>query len=210
MLDYEIQKLASFEIKSGEAMISDPCYPIGTWCQGVVHNVKNGTWQASVCRVTEIIPIDKEEYKDIRNAILFAHHKDHEVNMLDDKWITLDIDIGVDGGSAGIYDYASYGKDESVPAKSDVVSENSSFKLENLGDKWGNYNADLTLDTEFLAGVLPTGVVSSSGYGDGSYEVSVVKAENSKVVGIKIIFIDIYESEEEEDFYGLNELFEGY
>ena len=35
-----------FEIKSGKVVLSDPCYELGTWCQGIVNNVKNGEWFA--------------------------------------------------------------------------------------------------------------------------------------------------------------------
>lgn len=35
--------LGEFKCKSGKLIVSDPCYPLGTWCQLVLNNVKEGT-----------------------------------------------------------------------------------------------------------------------------------------------------------------------
>ena len=35
-------------IESGSVVVSDPCYTIPTWCQGIVDNVKNGRWMGFV------------------------------------------------------------------------------------------------------------------------------------------------------------------
>jgi hypothetical protein len=34
--------VGKFYIKSGKVMVSDPCYKIGTWCQGTLKNIKKG------------------------------------------------------------------------------------------------------------------------------------------------------------------------
>jgi hypothetical protein len=50
-------------------------------------------------------------------------------------------------------------------------------------------------------GVLPQGVVSSSGFGDGSYPVFGEKDENGEWVVFEVVFIyDEDEEEDEEDF----------
>lgn len=36
--------LGSFDVHSGELIVSDPCYSLGTWCQGKLENVRNGEW----------------------------------------------------------------------------------------------------------------------------------------------------------------------
>jgi len=41
----------TFEITSGVMVCSDPCYEIPTWCQGIVENVKKGTWLAGVEKI---------------------------------------------------------------------------------------------------------------------------------------------------------------
>ena len=184
MKTFKMYPLGEFEIKSGEVIVSDPCYAIGTWCQGLVRNVKNGTWVADVACLEE----------SGRNAFLVVHHKDYIMPM-GTVWEQLDFDIGVDSGQAGFYDYAGYKKDDSVP---NSIKNSLGFDLNEPGEKFYAYNCDLTLKTEHDAGVLPTGAVASSGYGDGSYTVSVVKDEDGKVVAMEIIFIDIIGGSDED------------
>lgn len=184
MKTFKMYPLGEFEIKSGEVIVSDPCYAIGTWCQGLVRNVKNGTWVADVACLEE----------SGRNAFLVVHHKDYVMPM-GTVWEQLDFDIGVDSGQAGFYDYAGYKKDDSVP---NSIKNSLGFDLNEPGEKFYAYNCDLTLKTEHDAGVLPTGAVASSGYGDGSYTVSVVKDEDGKVVAMEIIFIDIIGGSDED------------
>ena len=195
MKKFSMYPLGEFEIKSGEVIVSDPCYAIGTWCQGLVRNVKNGTWVADVACLEE----------SGRNAFLVVHHKDYIMPM-GTVWEQLDFDIGVDSGQAGFYDYAGYKKDDSVPGS---IKNTLGFDLNEPGEKFYAFNCDLTLKTEHDAGVLPTGAVASSGYGDGSYTVSVVKDEEGKVVAMEVIFIDVLGNtdeygdpiEEEDDDY---------
>ena len=59
------------------------------------------------------------------------------------------------------------------------------------------------MTTKTDAGIIDnSGVVSSSGYGDGGYEASVIKTDG-KIVAVKIDFgmeeKDIYEEDDEED-----------
>jgi hypothetical protein len=51
-----------------------------------------------------------------------------------------------------------------------------------------------------MAGVIPFGVVSSSGMGDGTYICEVAK-ENDEVVAIQVTFLE-EEQEEEIDLFG--------
>jgi hypothetical protein len=82
-----------------EVMVSDPCYGLGTWCQGVLTNVLPGEYECYV------------EYSDegdwgTRVVRISVKHKDYLNTMFYD---TLeDIVVGVDSGQAGIYDYNYY------------------------------------------------------------------------------------------------------
>ena len=48
-------------------------------------------------------------------------------------------------------------------------------------------------------GVLPNGVVSSSGYGDGSYRVYGQKNKDGEYVAFEVVFITAEDEDEEED-----------
>ena len=95
-----------------------------------------------------------------------------------------------------------YSKQRDVDFLSDILKE------ENISDTYKEHN-QIRIDflKEELKKPLPVwiqggnvyakGVVSSSGYGDGSYPCYTCINEEGKIIGIKIIFIG-YEEEEEE------------
>lgn len=106
-------------------------------------------------------------------AIKVVHEKydpeEHEPDELQD------IDVGVDSGECGIYDEDYFAKNckdkewyESTFVRRDAMP---------LDDK---------------------AFISSSGYGDGSYECFAARNPEGKIVAIKILFISFEEDEEEE------------
>lgn len=167
--------LGTFYVDSGKLMVSDPCYDIGTWCQGSIDNVPNGTWNAKIIRTDE-------NSWGVRCAELHAYHESTNGLFLD--WIKSDIRVGVDSGQAGIFDYAKYPQGESTGK---------------YGDKDSFYGkvCDITLDSKLSSGVIEFGTVSSSGYGDGGYNCYYATDKNGKVIAVKIVFIG---DESEEDY----------
>jgi len=100
----------------------------------------------------------------------------------DCNWMALDFEVGVDSGQAGIFDSKCY----------EGGTDNQ---------KWYDKCCELTLG-ELGAGVIDTGCVSSSGYGDGGYVASVIK-DDKEVIAIKIDFIEDEDDEDEEIGCGL-------
>lgn len=86
------------DIELGDkVVISDPCYDLDTWCNGVLENVKPGIWHT------------KAENVNINNwgercSALIVWHKDVE-EPDEDAYEETSIHVGVDSGQAGIYDY---------------------------------------------------------------------------------------------------------
>ena len=84
-----------------KVMVSDPCYKLGTWCQGVLENVLPGEYNCSY-------NFDENEG---RVSYMYVSH-----NSLDEKTVrnivayteAEDFEVGVDSGMAGIYDYDYY------------------------------------------------------------------------------------------------------
>jgi len=181
--------MKKFEIKSGKLVASDPCYSIPTWCQGIIENVKNGTWVAT---------IDRNELSDWGNRIckLTVSHKDYSFDNSQSE--DLPFDAGVDSGQFGFFDYDLYRNDEHAKdlPKYDF---GDSFDT-NEGDEWYRAICEITLGEESW-GVLPGGVVSSSGFGDGSYRVYGVKDTRTpelQWVAFQVIFIDDSEFDEDD------------
>jgi len=161
-------ELGTFEVESGKLMITDPCYEPGTWCQGELREVHNGTWSARVIKNGEG-----------RCAELVAECDVVSLSEASRFWEPQDIDVGVDSGQAGIFD------SEHFRSEADAIG---------IEKSWYSMCCDKTLG-KMGAGVIPCGVVSSSGYGDGSYNCFIRKRKD-KIVAVKIIFIS---EEDEED-----------
>lgn len=176
MKDYITRDIGSFEIKSGKVIVSDPCYGRGTWCQGTLDNVKKGKWNSKILTV------------DGRVAALIASHESIlNLNYIDSySGIISSFVVGVDSGQAGIFDLPEFHSDD------DDYDDPES---------WYRRCCELTLKT--LAGIIDnSGVVSSSGYGDGGYDCKTLSKDN-EVVGIMIDFGLMEEEEDGEEENGI-------
>jgi hypothetical protein len=164
--------LGSFEIESGKAFVSDPCYDLDTWCAKVVENVKNGTWLAQ---------IETMKTWGERVSKLTCFHESVRVPEYL-AFAMIDADIGVDSGQAGIFDVNHFKRDL------DVIGLPREYK-ETIREEepWYSYCCDRTLSK--MADVIPFGVVSSSGLGDGSYRLEVAK-KSDEVVGMQVTFLE--------------------
>lgn len=148
-------------------MISDPCYPIGTWCQIQLNNIKPGIYEAFCIK-------SNEDEWGIRSSSLIIKHKDIHMVEYDELNIHTG-DIGVDSGQAGIFDISIYPSD----------NHNKIYR-----ENFYNECCDLTLSDNSCGALLnKKGIVSSSGYGDGSYTLYYNENENNEIDYLHILFI---------------------
>lgn len=102
--------------------------------------------------------------------------------------------IGVDVGMAGIYDLKYYRDDNiaSYNTKYFTESKDPGYFTESKdpGEKWFDMNSNIVIKPTDFAGVIKHGTVTLSGYGDGMYNVYVLRDNKSKIIGVKIIFIE--------------------
>jgi len=157
------------KIKLGKkVMVSDPCYKIGTWCQGVL-DIKPGEYQCYVAH-----------NKEGRVALVEVRHIEHS----DPYYLDIaPFDVGVDSGLAGFFDMKYY---ESVKETAERA------------DKWYDGVCDAENINGHRVHILDElCFFGSSGYGDGGYECKLCKV-NDEIVALKIEFIDEeYEFEDE-------------
>lgn len=171
-----------------KVMVSDPCYGTNTWCQGVLENVRKGFWDAYIkmCdkgpwgnRVAELVAINLD-YNDEYDGLT-----SEDINELQE------FEVGVDSGTAGIFDYEYYCKHHDTKHADEDWYEkqihHQFFPGVDSSD-WQN-----SVFTEF------NGVASSSGYGDGGYDCYVAHNEEGEIVGIKIVYISDIEDDIDED-----------
>lgn len=160
-----------FKIETGKVIVSDPCFPRGTWCQVEITNLKKGVW--------EVIP--SYTSNEDRVTQLIVYHKEHRYPTDRTDWELLSKTIGVDSGMAGIFDSLSYQNEDHVPS---AYSEN----------RWFQYCCN---SLENLVATIENGVVVRSGYGDGCYELYGV-FQGNQTIGLKLIFIDDEDYDDEE------------
>ena len=182
--------MKKFNVTSGVMVCSDPCYEIPTWCQGIIKNVKNGEWEAEV-------ETSNEGSWGERIAVLKVNHVNAK---LSGGFKLLNFDAGVDSGQFGFFDRDFYRNDEIAK---DLPKHDFGDDYDvNEGDSWYRAVCDLTLAEESW-GVLSGGVVSTSGFGDGSYNVYGCKDESGEYVAFYVEFIGSHD--EHEDDWGDDE-----
>ena len=158
--------LGSFKVTGNKIHVSDPCYDYH--CSGAItiDNVLSGEYFASIALY------DMAAW-GTRSACLSIRHTKHK-NILPN--ICTDCVIGVDSGQAGFFDDAYY--------------------QQNQGGEFGDLNTffglacSLTLSKNRGGIMQDHGVVSATGFGDGSYPLYIGKNADGKIVAASISFID--------------------
>jgi len=184
----------------GEVIVSDPCYEVPTWCQEVITNVRPGMYD------TEVDYRESDGWGDRIHSLTVLHERIKSPN-----WEHYSNNIGVDSGQAGVFCMTSYRNDEMsqdlpwLTEKGDPFGDHPVSPQEEPGSEWYVKMCDRTLSTDQGWGVYDTGVVSSSGYGDGQYDLEVCQMDGL-IHGFRIIFIDDSYEEEYEDEYEEDEV----
>ena len=197
--------MSRFEITSGAMVCSDPCYTTDVWCMGTINNVKKGTWSAEVDEV--VMGTWSAEVDEVvmgtwgrRIAQLRVYHTDSSVETMSSKWEEFPGSFGVDSGQFGFFDRDHYRKADSVKeqTKYDFGGDYLSDGSEGDGEEWYHACCYLTLGPDNW-GTIPNGVVSSSGYGDGSYDVYGLKNADGEYIALTVVFIDQYDDDDEDE-----------
>lgn len=207
-----------------KVMVSDPCYKLGTWCQGVLENVLPGKYH---CKVAFI----DEGTWGIRVSKITVLHKNYLNKTL--RVEKCDFEVGVDSGTAGIYDYDYYAKYHTDKYLDDVwygracdcsqrVVSNPNYmtfedymknvkeKLTDEHDEFAEIDAELEYignskynsEFRFMFDGKPIdgrGFISASGYGDGGYPCYISRNSEGQIVSITVEFISLYEEDEEDE-----------
>ena len=156
-------------IKLGsKVVVSDPCYKLGTWCAGVLENVLPGEYNCDI--------------KSWGNRVshLFAVHNDYNINInnINEEQ---EFEVGVDSGTAGVFDYDYYAKYHTTEKTDDNWYKRhicNAFFPSFDSSTWKNHV--LTHDKGF---------VSQSGYGDGGYTCYVKRNNNGQIIAIMIKYM---------------------
>jgi hypothetical protein len=164
---------------SENVMVSDPCYTPDTWCQTKLDNVLPGKYNV------EVDKHDEGTGWGVRVSSITVIHEDYTDN---DDW-EQHSECGVDSGQCGIFCMTGYRNDELSKSITTPTLDNP-FVLpynDKGGDMWYEKMCHFTL-CEPQWGLYDTGVVSSSGIGDGMYPLDVMM-DGDKIVGMRLEYL---------------------
>ena len=164
---------------SENVMVSDPCYSPDTWCQTKLTNVLPGKYNV------EVDKHDEGTGWGVRVSSITVVHEDY----VDDGDWEQHSECGVDSGQCGIFCMTGYRNDELSKSITTPTLDNP-FVLpynDKGGDMWYEKMCHFTLHKDQW-GLYDTGVVSSSGIGDGLYPMEVMM-DGDKIVGIKVEYL---------------------
>ena len=164
---------------SENVMVSDPCYTPDTWCQTKLDNVLPGLYNVEVERH------DEGTGWGVRVSSITVIHEDY----VDDGDWEQHSECGVDSGQCGVFCMTSYRNDEISVGITTPTLDNP-FVLpynDKGGDMWYEKMCHFTLHKDQW-GLYDTGVVSSSGIGDGLYPMDVMM-DGDKIVGIRLEYL---------------------
>ena len=181
------------QIKLGEKVIvSDPCYSdVDGWFNNQINNMRPGVYD------TQVVKSDEGDWGE-RVASLTVLHEIIKSPIWEDIG-----NVAVDSGQMSICCMTSYRNDEVgsklpwLTVKGDPFGD-SPFQRSNkeTGEVGYVKMADRTLREEQW-GTYESGVVSSTGYGDGMYKLEVSKMDDM-VHGIRVTLLQSEEEREEE------------
>ena len=180
---------------SENVMVSDPCYSLDTWCQTKLKNVYPGEYNVDIQK-------SDEGAWGTRVAVLQVVHKGFIMECEDETNWEQHSECGVDSGQCGIFCMTSYRNDEIAESITTPVSDFVLPYNDSEGDKWYDKMCKFTL-SEDQSGLYDTGVVTSSGIGDGMYPMDVVYNDDEEIVGIRITYLGNSDEEilgEDEDY----------
>ena len=164
---------------SENVMVSDPCYTPDTWCQTKLDNVLPGLYNV------EVDKHDEGTGWGVRVSSITVIHEDY----VDDGDWEQHSECGVDSGQCGIFCMTGYRNDELSKSITTPTLDNP-FVLpynDKGGDMWYEKMCHFTLHKDQW-GLYDTGVVSSSGIGDGLYPMDVMM-DGDKIVGIRLEYL---------------------
>ena len=165
--------------------VSDPCYDNDVWCKTKLTDVLPGNYNVFVEK-------GDESGWGMRVKSLRVIHEDFsDTNMWEEH-----SEIGVDSGQAGIFCETSYRNDTIAESIVTPVVDFNITGNDGEGDVWYLKMCKFTLSDD-QCGIYETGVVTSSGIGDGGYPLDIIREKNGYIVGMKITYL--FDEEEEED-----------
>jgi hypothetical protein len=153
-------------ISSGKMIVIDPYWfqtkseiikGKGLFTPPIINNCKSATWHPFIIGVPNL---GKWGQRIMMLGLIYSGKK---IDSYDPTWKKIG-EVGVDSGTAGIYDLKDFPNDS-------------------------NDRDGLSVQTTHTMNTVKYGATSSSGIGDGIYNVYTYKDNDGKIIGVKILFV---------------------
>jgi hypothetical protein len=184
LLSKRTVSLGTFEATGTQLVVSDPGYDLDTLrvpsLGAVLSNCQSGTWRAEVV----LKHFDPPGFP-LTSELRAIHNRTTDPSAL--KWEKQSNGISTDYAQAGIYDLAHFHDRSLVPP--DIKWTIGQSGPADPDDLWYSYCCELTCGRPD-GSILPFGVVTNSGKGDGGYEYSIAHDTRGKIIGVWILFVD--------------------
>ena len=152
---------------NGKMQVTDPCYSTDVWCTKQI-TIKQGEY------IAKAVVYDCGDWGKRIGELTINH-----ISCPKKKANRVYSSIGVDSGQCGFFDYDEY---EKVHPKY-FVDETEESK------KWYDKVCDITLNGDWCGLVDDMGVVCSSGYGDGCYNLYTGYNSKGEIVALRLRYI---------------------
>lgn len=153
---------------NGKMQVTDPCYSTDVWCTKQI-NIKQGEY------IAKAVVYDCGDWGK-RIGELTINHISCPKKKANNRVYS---SIGVDSGQCGFFDYDEYEKVHPTY----FVDENEE------SHKWYKNVCDITINGDCCGLVDDMGVVCSSGYGDGCYNLYAGYNSKDEIVALRLRFI---------------------
>lgn len=158
-------ELGTFEVETGQIIAIDPSYPFDE--RQVMKNVFKGTWNSRA----EVVLTKKGDI--ISKLIITPSILNEQLfNSLIKKWRRVKGIFGVDSAQFGFFDL-NYFADNEFYREFNKDADNPFYEL-----------CLAATNNKPFARVIPFGVVSVSGYGDGAYVLSALYNSRKEIIGL--------------------------
>lgn len=153
---------------NGKMQVTDPCYSTDVWCTKQI-NIKKGEY------IAKAVMYDCGDWGK-RIGELTINHISCPKKKANNRVYS---SIGVDSGQCGFFDYDKYEKVHPTY----FVDETEESK------KWYDKVCNITLNGDWCGLVDDMGVVSSSGIGDGCYNLYAGYNNKDEIVALRLKFL---------------------
>jgi hypothetical protein len=112
------------------------------------------------------------------------------IRTIEDGWEFVSDNIGVDSGQCGFFNIENYRNDSLDIPFADAEGKDfyESYRKTEDGDHWYGKICGYTLRNEQYGELQGVGLVSSSGFGDGSYNLYAKRDSSRKGIALKVKF----------------------